>query len=58
MKTKWIISIITTIIILGAGVFAFFYIRDMIPKKLTAASNIVVMDDKKRKINKKTCPGN
>lgn len=51
MKTKWIVSIITTLVIWGAGVFAFFYIREIIPKKLTAESTILVMDDQKN--NKK-----
>jgi serine protease Do len=49
MKTKWIVSIITTLVIWGAGVFAFFYIKDLVPNKLKAESTILVMDDQKNK---------
>jgi serine protease Do len=53
MKTKWIVSIITTLVIWGAGVYAFFYIKDLVPKKLKAESTILVMDDQKNKNKQK-----
>lgn len=39
---NWIISIITALLIWGAGAYAFVSIKDTIPKRLTAASNLVV----------------
>jgi serine protease Do len=53
MKKKWIVSIITTLVIWGAGVYAFFYIKDLVPKKLKAESTILVMDDQKNKNKQK-----
>ncbi|MEH7391639.1 S1C family serine protease [Bacillus sp. JJ1474] len=39
---KWMISLISTILVWGAGIFVFFYIKDSIPKKLTAPSALIV----------------
>ena len=39
---KWIISLISTVLILGGGAYAFFYIKDTVPRKLTSASSLVV----------------
>ncbi|MBP2242244.1 S1-C subfamily serine protease [Cytobacillus eiseniae] len=39
---KWIISLISTILVWGAGLFVFFYIKETIPNKLTATSELTV----------------
>ncbi|MEH7123054.1 trypsin-like peptidase domain-containing protein [Bacillus sp. JJ1773] len=39
---KWMISLISTILVWGAGIFVFFYIKDSIPKKLTDPSAFIV----------------
>jgi serine protease Do len=39
---KWIISIISTILVWGAGTFIFFYIKETMPQKLTASSELAV----------------
>jgi serine protease Do len=50
VKGKWIVSIVTSVVIWGAGIFAFFTIKDSIPQKLTASSQLVVnANDKKNK---------
>ncbi|QOR67861.1 trypsin-like peptidase domain-containing protein [Cytobacillus suaedae] len=42
MKGKWIVSLVTSVIIWGAGIFAFLTIQDSIPQKLTASSQLIV----------------
>lgn len=42
VKGKWIVSIITSVIIWGAGIYAYITIQDAIPQKLTASSQLVV----------------
>lgn len=49
MKGKWILSIVTSVIIWGAGIFAFLSIQDSIPQKLTASSQLVVNNGNKKK---------
>lgn len=39
---KWISSIIASLLIWGAGVYAFVYTKGAVPEKLTTASNLVV----------------
>ncbi|MEH7344349.1 trypsin-like peptidase domain-containing protein [Bacillus sp. JJ1532] len=39
---KWVISLISTILVWGAGIFGFFYIKESFPKKLTASSALIV----------------
>lgn len=46
---KWIISIALTILVWGGGVYGFFYIKDAVPKKLTAPSNLVVKAEEAEK---------
>lgn len=42
---KWIISLVSTIIILGAGIFAFFQIKESVPKKLTTSAALLAKDE-------------
>ncbi len=49
MKGKWIVSIVTSVIIWGAGIFAFLTIQESIPKKLTASSQLIVNEGNKKK---------
>ncbi|MBE4909650.1 trypsin-like peptidase domain-containing protein [Bacillus luteolus] len=49
MKGKWIVSIVTSVIIWGAGIFAFLTIQDSIPQKLTASSQLIVNEGSKKK---------
>jgi S1-C subfamily serine protease len=48
---KVLISLIVTILIWGAGAFAFFFIKERVPKQLTAASDIVTTE--KEAVNEK-----
>ncbi|MBM7553088.1 S1C family serine protease [Thalassobacillus pellis] len=41
MKRNWIISIVTSIILVAAGVSGYFYIKDSIPAQLSEASALV-----------------
>jgi len=41
---KVLVSLIVTLLIWGAGAFAFFFIKDHVPKQLKAASEIVITE--------------
>lgn len=43
---KVLISLIVTLLIWGAGAFAFFFIKEHVPKQLKAASDIVITEEK------------
>lgn len=45
---KWIISLIASLLIWGAGTYAFIYIKGSVPKKLTASSNLIVKAENKK----------
>ncbi|MBG9657917.1 S1C family serine protease [Cytobacillus firmus] len=42
---KWIISLASVVVIWGGGTYAYFYIKEMMPKKLTAPSALVAKAD-------------
>ncbi len=41
---KVLVSLLVTLLIWGGGAFAFFFIKDNVPKQLTAASEIVITE--------------
>ena len=51
---KWVISLVSTILVWGGGAYAFFYIKDHVPNRLVASSTIVVKakdSEKKKKLS-------
>ena len=42
---KWIISTIAALMIIGAGIFAFFYIHKHVPQQLTVTSGLVINEE-------------
>ncbi|MED4968394.1 MULTISPECIES: S1C family serine protease [Anoxybacillaceae] len=49
MNKKWIISVLCTLAIWGAGIFAFIHIKESVPKKLSQPSIIAVAENKYEK---------
>lgn len=44
---KWIISITTTLVIWGTGIYSYFYIKDIIPERLPEKSSIIIAEKNK-----------
>lgn len=42
---KWIISFLSTLLILGVGSYAYFYFKENLPKQLTVSSSLVAEKD-------------
>ncbi|CAG9622949.1 S1C family serine protease [Sutcliffiella rhizosphaerae] len=49
MNVKWFVSIILTIIFIGAGSTVFFHVKNTVPSQLTAASNLYLESEVEEK---------
>ncbi|MCA1318573.1 S1C family serine protease [Bacillus tianshenii] len=42
MNKRWIVSVIATLVLLGAGTYGYFFIKQGVPKQLTAQSSLYI----------------
>jgi S1-C subfamily serine protease len=42
MNNRWLISIMMTLVLIGAGIYGYFHIKDTVPAQLTAPSNLYI----------------